>query len=339
MIELDGSEGEGGGQILRSALALAIVRGEPLAIHNIRARRKKPGLLRQHLTAVHAAAAVGAARVSGDRLGSSELRFEPTKAVHGEHRFAVGTAGSAMLVLQTVLWPLVVAPGESTVVVEGGTHNPLAPPFEFFERVLVPLLRRMGVELELELERAGFYPAGGGSVRLRVRGGARLVPLVLDERGPLRARRAQAIIANLPSKIARRELAVVRERLGFERGELEVVELHSPGPGNILVIEAQHEGGAEAISECGEKGLLAETVAGRACDAFARWDEADVPVGEHLADQLLIPLALAGKGGFVTQATTEHTRTNAALVERLLGVPIAIEALGPTRARVRIGSE
>src|SRR5687767_13803626 len=164
MIELDGSEGEGGGQILRSALALAIVRGEPLAIHSIRAKRKRTGLLRQHLTAVHAARAVGAARVVGDALGSTELRFEPSGVVHGEHHFAVGTAGSATLVLQTVLWPLLVAPGESTVVVEGGTHNPLAPPFEFLARVLAPLVRRMGAELELELVRAGFYPAGGGAV-------------------------------------------------------------------------------------------------------------------------------------------------------------------------------
>ncbi|HWB78034.1 MAG TPA: RNA 3'-terminal phosphate cyclase, partial [Nannocystaceae bacterium] len=264
MIEIDGSEGEGGGQILRSSLALAIIRGEALAVRNIRARRKKPGLLRQHLTAVHAAAAIGGARVRGAALGSSELFFEPQRVVHGEHHFAVGTAGSATLVLQTVLWPLLVADGESTVVVEGGTHNPLAPPFEFLDRVLVPVLRRMGADVELTLDRAGFYPAGGGIVRLRVRGGASLQPLVLDERGALRRRRAQAIVANLPAKIAKRELGVVHERFGFARHELEVVELPSPGPGNILLIEAEHEGGVEIVSECGEKGLLAETVAGGA---------------------------------------------------------------------------
>lgn len=338
MIELDGSEGEGGGQILRSALALAIVRGEALAIHRIRAKRRKPGLLRQHLTAVRAAAAIGGARVRGDKLGSDELFFEPQRVVHGEHRFAIGTAGSATLVLQTVLWPLVVAEGESTVVVEGGTHNPLAPPFQFLARVLVPLLRQMGAEIELELVRAGFYPAGGGEVRMRVRGGATLQPLALDERGALRRRGAQAIVANLSQKIARRELDVVRDRLGFAARELEVVDVPSAGPGNMLMIEAVHEGGVELVSECGEKGLLAETVAARACDAFARWDAADVPVGEHLADQLLIPLALAKGGSFVTQRPTEHTRTNAALVERLLGVPIAIETLADDRARVRVGA-
>ncbi|MBC8072434.1 MAG: RNA 3'-terminal phosphate cyclase [Deltaproteobacteria bacterium] len=337
MIEIDGSEGEGGGQILRTALALAIIRGEPLHIRAIRAKRKRPGLLRQHLTAVQAAATVSAARVSGDRLGSDELRFEPTARIHGEHRFAVGTAGSATLVLQTVLWPLLGTPGESTVVVEGGTHNPLAPPFEFLDRVLLPVLRRMGAELELELLGAGFYPAGGGAVRLRVVGGRPLQPLALHERGAIRKRRAQAIVANLKKTIGHRELAVVREQLGFTRDELEVVEVPGPGPGNLLLIEGEHDGGAELVSECGEKGLPAETVAQRAVDAWRRWHDADVPVGEHLADQLLIPLALAGSGGFTTLTPTEHTRTNAALVQRLLGVPIAIEAIDPMRARVRVG--
>jgi RNA 3'-terminal phosphate cyclase (ATP) len=337
MIEIDGSEGEGGGQILRSALALAMIRGEPLHIRAIRAKRKRPGLLRQHLTAVHAAVSVSAAKVSGDRLGSDELRFEPTTLRHGEHRFAVGTAGSATLVLQTVLWPLLIAPGESTVVVEGGTHNPLAPPFEFLDRVLLPVLRRMGAELELELLGAGFYPAGGGAVRLRVAGGRPLRPLVIDERGELRHRRAQALVANLPKKIGHRELAVVREQLGFERDELELVELPGPGPGNLLLIEGEHDGGGELVSECGEKGLLAETVALRAVDAWRRWHDTGAPVGEHLADQLLIPFALAGGGGFTTLTPTEHTRTNAALVQRLLGVPIAIATLDAERTRVRVG--
>jgi RNA 3'-terminal phosphate cyclase (ATP) len=338
MIELDGSEGEGGGQILRSALALALVRGEALAIHRIRAKRKRPGLLRQHLTAVHAAVAIGSAKVEGDRLGSDELYFEPRGVQHGEHRFAVGTAGSTTLVLQTVLWPLLVTPGESTVVVEGGTHNPLAPPFDFLDRVLAPILRRMGAHLELELVRAGFYPAGGGMIRMRVRGGERLQSLQLHERGGIRGRRARAIVANLPEKIGKRELDVVRARLGLAKHEVAVVVVPSAGPGNALFVEAQHDGGTQLVSECGEKGLLAETVAERACDAFERWEAADVPVDEHLADQLLIPYALAGGGAFTTMRPTEHTRTNAALVERLLGVPIAIETLADDRARVRVGA-
>jgi RNA 3'-terminal phosphate cyclase (ATP) len=306
-------------------------------MRRIRAKRRQPGLLRQHLTAVNAAVAISAARITGDRLGSTELRFEPTTIAHGEHRFAVGTAGSTTLVLQTVLWPLLAAPGTSTIEVSGGTHNPLAPPHEFLARVLFPLLRRMGATVDIELVGAGFYPAGGGMVRLRVCGGARLEPLALLELGALRHQRADAIVANLSSKIAKRELAVVRSRLGFDAADTHVITLDGPGPGNVLLVEAEHESVTEIVSVCGEKGLPAETVAERACDAFARWRAAEVPVGEHLADQLLIPLALAGRGAFVTLAPTEHTRTNAALVERLLGVPIAIDMLDADRAHVRVG--
>lgn len=334
MIDIDGSVGEGGGQILRTALAAAIVTHTGFRMHSIRARRKKPGLLRQHLTAVEAAIAVGGARVEGATLGSRELVFEPNAICHGRHRFAVGTAGSATLVLQTVLWPLLVEPGESEVVVEGGTHNPLAPPFEFLAHVLAPHLRAMGAELELELESAGFYPAGGGRVRLRVSGGRALRPLELLARGPIRAERAVAILSNLPGHIARRELDVVRERLGLREHALEVRELPTPGPGNALQIVADFSGGTEIVTQFGEKGRPAEVVAEAAVDEYVRWRDADVPVGEHLADQLLVPLALAGAGAFLTSTPTEHTRTNAALVQRMLGPTIAI---APDGDRFRVG--
>ena len=162
MLTIDGSVGEGGGQILRTALALALVTGTPFRIHAIRARRRKPGLLRQHLTAVNAAATVGGASTDGASLGSRELTFRPGRITPGEYRFAVGTAGSTGLVLQTVLPPLLLASGPSTVTVEGGTHNPGAPPFDFLARVFLPLLRRMGAHVEARLDRPGFYPAGGG---------------------------------------------------------------------------------------------------------------------------------------------------------------------------------
>jgi RNA 3'-terminal phosphate cyclase (ATP) len=338
LIDIDGSEGEGGGQILRTALAAAIVTGRAVRLRSIRAKRKKPGLLRQHLTAVHAAIAVGAARASGAELGSCELVFEPSRIRHGEHRFAVGTAGSATLVLQTVLWPLLLASGTSEVIVEGGTHNPLAPPFEFLARVLLPHLRAMGAELDLELESAGFYPAGGGRLRLRVTGGLPLCPLVLDERGPIRAERAVAMISNLPDHVARRELDVVRDRLGLAMHELEALTVASPGPGNALEIEAEFAGGRELVTAFGEKGVPAEVVAQRAVAEYTRWRDADVPVGEHLADQLLIPLALAGGGTFITCTPTEHTRTNARIVERLLGVPIALDVESSARIRVTVGA-
>ena len=334
MIEIDGSEGEGGGQILRTALAASIVTGKAVRLYSIRAKRKKPGLLRQHLTAVHAAIAVGGARVEGAALGSAELVFEPNAICTGQHRFAVGTAGSATLVLQTVLWPLLVANAESEVIVEGGTHNPLAPPFEFFARVLVPHLRAMGAELELELLAPGFYPAGGGELRLRVQGGRPLRPLALVERGPLLAERAVAILSNLPSHIAQRELDVVRDRLGLAARDLEVRTMASPGPGNAVEIEAEFATGREIVTAFGEKRVPAEVVAERAIAEYLRWRDADVPVGEHLADQLLFPIAIARGGSFITCTPTEHTRTNARLIERLLGVPFAIEELDRDRFSV-----
>jgi RNA 3'-terminal phosphate cyclase (ATP) len=184
-IIIDGSEGEGGGQILRSSLALSAITGRPFRAINIRARRRRSGLLRQHLTAVRAAATVASAELRGAELGSSELEFRPGVVSHGEHSFSVGTAGSSTLVFQTVLWPLIVAPGRSRLCFEGGTHNPLAPPFEFLDRTFLPLLRSLGLVVEATLEQAGFYPAGGGRVIVEIEGGRTPQPLALAERGKI----------------------------------------------------------------------------------------------------------------------------------------------------------
>lgn len=338
MIDIDGAEGDGGGQILRTALAASIVTGKAVRLRAIRAKRRKPGLLRQHLTAVQAAIAVGAARAVGAEIGSGELVFEPSDIRHGEHRFAVGTAGSSTLVLQTVLWPLLVARGTSEIIVEGGTHNPLAPPFEFLARVLLPHLRAMGADIELELVSAGFHPAGGGKLRMRVTGGLPLRALELVERGPIARERAVAMISNLPTHVARRELDVVRDRLGLASHELEARSVASPGPGNVLQIEAEFAGGRELVTAFGAKGVSAEDVARAAVAEYTHWRDADVPVGQHLADQLLVPLAIAAGGTYLTITPTEHTRTNARIVERLLGVPIAFEHEASDRVRVTVGA-
>lgn len=322
-VVVDGAQGEGGGQVLRSSLALSLCTGTPLHIHGIRAGRRKPGLLRQHLTAVRAAVEIGGARVEGDALGSTELRFEPGPARAGDYRFAIGTAGSATLVLETVLWPLLLAPGRSRLVLEGGTHNPLAPPFDFIVRSLVPLLGEMGAMVEIELERAGFYPAGGGRMTVEIEGGRPLSPLVRLERGPLRRTGARALVAGLPVSIARRELEVVHERLGWSRRELQAERIEAHGPGNVLLLELEHGGGTTVIAAFGEKGVRAEDVAAKAVEEAQRFVAADVPVDEHLADQLLVPLALAGGGSFRTVEPSLHTRTNAEIVQRWL--PVAIE--------------
>ena len=167
-IRIDGSIGEGGGQIPRTALGLSLVTGKPFEIKNIRAGRRKPGLLRQHLTALKAAKQISQADVRGAQIGSSEFAFSPRRVRSGEYHFAVGTAGSTTLVLQTILPALMLADGPSTVVIEGGTHNPYAPPFPFLERSFIPVLRQMGVGIDLELNRYGFYPAGGGKFTIRI---------------------------------------------------------------------------------------------------------------------------------------------------------------------------
>lgn len=318
MLHIDGSMGEGGGQILRTSLALSLVTGTPVRIENIRAGRPKPGLLRQHLAAVKAAAAIGA-EIEGAALGSMELTIRPGRVRGGDHEFAVGSAGSTCLVLQTVL-PALLASGEpARLHLEGGTHNPFAPPFDFLERVFLPVLRRMGVRIELRLERVGFYPAGGGRFCVEIEACDCLSGVDLVERGALVARRAQASVAHLPREIAKRELEVVRKRLGWADDELGIEEIRdSAGPGNVLMLEVEHEAGRELCAGFGEKGRKAEAVARRAVDQMRRYLESSAPVGVYLADQLMVPLALAGEGSFRTLPLSEHSRTNAEVIQMFL---------------------
>ena len=211
MITIDGSQGEGGGQILRTSLALSLVTGQPFRMERVRARRQKPGLLKQHLTAVEAAKMVGCAEVEGAALSSQTLEFRPGPVTPGNYRFAVGTAGSATLVLQTVLPALLTASGHSTLTLEGGTHNPMAPPFDFLARSFMPLIHRMGPCVELELKRPGFYPAGGGQFHARIEPAKKLSRLDLLERGSITGRQTRILVSKLPEHVGQRELAVARE--------------------------------------------------------------------------------------------------------------------------------
>src|SRR5437867_3586595 len=326
MITIDGSEGEGGGQILRTSLALSLVTGQPFRMERIRARRQKPGLLRQHLTAVEAAKTVGCAEVKGAEMNSQTLEFRPGPVTPGNYRFAVGTAGSATLVLQTVLPSLLTASGRSTLTLEGGTHNPLAPPFDFLSRSFMPLIHRMGPTVELELRRPGFYPAGGGRFHARIEPVKRLSKIALTERGAILRRRARVWLSKLPAEIAERELTVVRDELRWREDECEVeVVPHPKGPGNALVLEIECEHVTAIFTGFGERGRPAEEVAREAVDAAKVWLNANVPVDEHLADQLLLPMALAGGGSFRTTKPSLHATTNAAIIRRFLPVPIQFQ--------------
>lgn len=357
MLTIDGSRGEGGGQVLRTALALSCVTGTPFRLERVRAGRSKPGLMRQHLACVRAAGEVSGARVTGDELGSTCVEFRPGRVQAGHYEFSVGSAGSATLVLQTVLPPLLLASGASRVRVEGGTHNPLAPPADFIERAYLPLVRRAGAGVEFRLERHGFYPAGGGVLAVECAGDARLRGFDLLERGRLRARRARALVANLARAIGQRELDVARAQLGLAPEELELHEVRAAGPGNVVLVEfalddapeahaagAPESRGAEPagreergpisrrapcnpgrsvlFSSCGEKALRAEVVAARAAEQAAAWLALDVPVDAHLADQWLLILALGGGGRFRSSAPTAHTLTNADVIRAFLPLTI-----------------
>lgn len=325
MLTIDGSVGEGGGQILRTTLGLSLVSGEPVRIHDIRKRRARPGLMRQHLAAVRAAAEIGHAELTGAEIGSREVVFRPRGPVApGSYRFDVGSAGSTTLVLQTVLPALITAPGPSEIVIVGGTHNPMAPPFDFLDRAFLPLLARMGPRVSASLEAPGFYPAGGGRLRVAIEP-AKLARLDLPERGAVVDRSAVAAVANLPVAIALREIEAAREVLGWSRDEMRVTRLSgSPGPGNVLTIAVACEHVTEIFTGFGEKGVSAETVATRAATEARAWIDAGVPVGEHLADQLLLPMAMGAGGSFRTTLPSLHTRTQIDLLERVLGAKITV---------------
>lgn len=320
MITIDGSEGEGGGQVLRYAAALSLLTGEPFTITNIRGGRAKPGLMRQHVTALEAAAAIGGAECSGLAVGSTELTFRPGTVVPGEYHFAIGTAGSTALVVQTVLVPLMLADAPSRLVIEGGTHAASAPPFDFLALTLLPVLARMGPRLSVTLERHGFFPRGGGRIVLDI-APAPLVPIACVERGAFRSGKVQALIAGIPSDIADRELQAARKVLADWPAEAfaPVPLAADRGPGNALLITAECEHVTEVMSAFGQIGVPAERLAKTAARRMAGYLASGAFAGPYLQDQLLLPFAFAGGGAFTTVKLSEHTRTAAALITRFTG--------------------
>lgn len=321
VIELDGSLG--GGQVLRSALSLSMITGRSLKISQIRAKRSRPGLMRQHLTAVLAAAQVCGAQVTGAELGSQALTFVPGPIQGGDYRFAIGTAGSCSLVLQTLLPALLYAPTPSSVHVSGGTHNPLAPPFDFLQHAWLPLLRRMGARAELQLLRHGFVPAGGGEVQAFVQPST-LQPLHLTQRGALLRQEARALLAGIPGQVGERELERVSKRLDIQASGRNIVWLDADqGPGNALLLQYDCEALTELFCAFGQSGVRAEAVADRAIEQAREWLSSKAAVAEHLADQLLLPMALAGGGSFTTVRMSAHMHSNIAVIEAFLPVRFA----------------
>jgi RNA 3'-terminal phosphate cyclase (ATP) len=321
MIELDGSTGEGGGQILRTSLTLAMITGRPFRIRRIRARRSKPGLMRQHLVAVQAATQICGARVGGAQVGSQALEFIPGTVRGGDYRFAIGTAGSCTLVLQTVLPALLTADRPSTLRLSGGTHNPLAPPVQFLQRAFCRLLAGMGADIDVQLERFGFYPAGGGEVSASVKPCAQLRPRTWMTRGERKAAYAECFVAGIPAQVAQRELECVGKAMHWDAKQLLARRLpDDQGPGNALLLTLEYEHTTEVFTAFGEKTVPAEEVARRAVRRARQYLSTQAAVAEYLGDQLMLPLALAGGGGFTVDEVSMHARTNAHVIELFLPV-------------------
>ena len=328
MIEINGSFGEGGGQILRTALTLSVISGQPFSLKNIRSSRPQPGLKPQHIKAIEAAAAISRAQFNPVSPGGRELRFEPRELTAGNYRFDIGTAGATGLVLQTILLPLTLAEKPSNVIVTGGTHVPWSPCFHYLAWHWCHFLRQIGFSIDLEMKRAGFYPPGGGEIHATVNPRQSLQPLSLTGRGKLVQIRGLSTVAKLPRSIAERQQARALHRLsGHEEPvtiDIETVDALSAG--TYLILVAEFEQSQYCVAALGAKGKRAETVADEAIDDFEQFLATGAAIDAHLADQLLIPLAMVpGTSRLRTATVTTHLQTNAEVIRRFLPVTIDVD--------------
>ena len=341
LLQIDGSMGEGGGQVLRSSLSLSILTQRPVCITNIRANRDRPGLRPQHLVAVRSAARISNGIVRGDRVGSIEISFEPGPASPGSYLFDIGTAGATSLVMQTLLPPLALADGASRVMIHGGTHVPWSPCFHYLDWNWRPMLKRIGIDFELELQMAGFYPQGGGQIAARIAGGSKVRGLELDGRGRLVRIRGLSAVADLPQEIAGRQRKQAMKGLGHllddAEVEIETLSLPTRSKGTLLLLLAEFERSQACFFALGARGKRAETVADEAVDHLAQFLATGANIDRWLADQLLLPLSLAEEEShFITSRTTRHLLTNAGVIRQFLPVEITIDGMPGEPARVSI---
>jgi RNA 3'-terminal phosphate cyclase (ATP) len=329
MIEIDGSHGEGGGQILRTCLSLSVLTGAPVRIRRIRSSRKTPGLKPQHLISAQAAARICGGRLVGAQPNSTELRFHPGKIRAGRHAFDVGTAGSTSLILQTLLPPLAFCGSVSRIFVKGGTHVAWSPPADYLRDVFLHTVSTMGIRGTIRIHRAGFYPIGGGEIETTVEPSpAPLKPLRIKDRGPLKFLRVISTVAHLPLSIAERQLNRATNRLAEQglapQGETGTVE--SPGKGSFCFIRADFENVRAGFSALGELGKRAEQVADEAAEDFLRYWNDPGALDPHLADQVVLYMALAEGESMVTVSEiTEHLKTNIWVIEQFLPVKFSLE--------------
>ena len=324
-IDIDGSQGEGGGQILRSSLTLAMIYGLNIRVNRIRAGRKKPGLLRQHLTCVNAAAAICQAKVTGAELGSTQITFMPKEVQAGDYEFAIGSAGSTSLVIQTLLPALISkSKGRSTLKLSGGTHNGMSPSSCFLQQAYLPWVRRLGAKVEVNFIRHGFFPAGGGALELAISPYSSPQALRFAPSAPQQIQ-VRSLLSKLAYSIGEREVTQALKKLGQAQEQGVIEQVQSPGPGNSLQVRIPDQTHTHLFEVLGERDKRAETVANQAAQQAKHFLHSGAQVCEHLADQLLLLILQAGQGSFTTTEPSLHTRTNIAVIAQLTGRRFDIE--------------
>lgn len=329
-VYIDGSQGEGGGQILRTSLALAALLQQPVQLDNIRANRPQPGLKTQHLAGVLALARITDAEVRGAHKHSTSLEFAPRTIRGGKYRFEISTAGAATMLFGAILPALLFAPQPSEIVIIGGTHVPFSPPFHYLDRIFLPALQKLGAEVELKLVRWGFYPKGGGEIRAHISPCGGLQSIQVQKRGALKKLYVSAYSSvYLPEHIVQREIAQVAKGLQQHRNKLssQAFTFESYSPGNFVFLEAEYENSQAGFSALGKRGKPAEEVADKACRAFIEFDNTVATADMHLADQIILYLALAhGESSFVAEKVTSHLVTNIEIIREFLPVSISMES-------------
>ena len=340
MITIDGSQGEGGGQVLRSSLTLSVMTGQPFEIYNIRSNRKKPGLQPQHLKCVEAAAVICKAEQKGAAIGSTRLIFSPGKVNPGNYQVDIGTAGSTSLVLQTIFLPLSFSNDESTVTITGGTHVPWSPVFHYLDLQWLPVLRQSGFDMKITLKLAGFYPKGGGRIVAHIKPVRRLKPLDLLERGKLVKLRGISAAANLDSSVIERQTIQMLKRLSKRNIECNIKKetMISRWKNTMALLCAEYENGGGCFTALGALGKRAEKVANEAVDELLEYVGTSGCVDKYLADQLLLPLVfIDGKSCYRTAKITRHLLTNRDVIQQFTNVDIHIEGKSGQEGIVRIG--
>ncbi len=326
ILEIDGSFGEGGGQILRTALSLSCITGIPFRLYNIRKARKKPGLMPQHLTCVNAIAEIAGAELSGNEKGSTELTFIPERMKAGDYYFDIKTAGSSSLVFQTLLPPLIFADGESRITISGGTHVPFSPPYHYISEVFIPMLRRLGIKIDASIEKYGFYPKGGGRVRFMIMPVREIRGLEMIHRGRLKLVYGYSCVGRLPLSIATRQRDSLLKEIHSYTPEIDVLEVPSGGEGTFVFLKAEHDNTIAGFSSIGMRGKRAEDVGAEVAKEFQEFENTSSCLDPHLADQIVLYLALSHKdSSFTTSCITQHLITNLYVIEKFMKLEYHIE--------------